>query len=158
MQADICKNEVCKKRRKGGGNPGKGYMPTPPLKPGRQTSIRMKSAKRRKGGGTPGKGYIPTPPTEARRQLRQWAFLPLGARIIGQAAGSPGGGGGLHVVTGPGWSSRCQGTGLVGFMLLRGKGPRNLTLSRDGTGVFTVVTGRDKRPGFPLVGLTDRHD
>jgi hypothetical protein len=48
MQADIYKNEVCKKRRRGGGTPGKGYIPTPPLKPCRQTSIRMKSAK--KGG------------------------------------------------------------------------------------------------------------
>jgi hypothetical protein len=42
MQADIFKNEVCKKRRKGGGTPGKGYIPIPLLKPGRQTSIRMK--------------------------------------------------------------------------------------------------------------------
>jgi hypothetical protein len=71
MQADIYyKNDVCKKRREGGGTPGKGYIPTPPTE-ARQADIyknEVSVQKRRNGGGTPGKGYIPTPPLKPGRQ------------------------------------------------------------------------------------------
>ncbi len=56
--------------------------------------------------------------------------------------------GGLHVVTGKGTKEIYVVPGRIG----------GFTLSRDGNGVFTVVTGWDKRPGFLLLGLTDRHD